>query len=181
MKSSNIDKRNDLSALLMQLPEKVGLFVRKDPAAITAWIEWLGSAEAVMKGYDMPECSRLAGLRANILSAQMAVSAAGKRRQVTERCLASINVAQEVVTAPYEAVNAKLEGVHTFFREIIIPMRNTGLITLDGVTDMTETINTLLRQLSLNEQLSSSINGAIASIGKADVMRTIAQVLTEEI
>jgi len=41
--------------------------------------------------------------------------------------------------------------------------------------------NTLLRQLSLNEQLSSSINGAIASIGKADVMRTIAQVLTEEI
>ena len=60
-------------------------------------------------------------------------------------------------------------------------MRNAGLVSLDGVTDMTETINTLLRQLSLNEQLSSGINGAIASIGKADVMRTIAQVLTEEI
>lgn len=181
MKSSNIDKRNDLSALLMQLPDKVELFARKDHNAVTAWTEWMGRAEAVLKGYDMPECSRLAGLRATILSTQLAVSAAGKRRQVTEHCLDSINVAQEVVNTPYEAVNAKVEGVHTLFRQIIIPMRNAGLVSLDGVTDMTETINTLLRQLSLNEQLSSGINGAIASIGKADVMRTIAQVLTEEI
>ena len=67
------------------------------------------------------------------------------------------------------------------FRQILIPMRINNMIVLDGINDMTDYINSLLRQLSLNEQLSTNINGAVASIGKADTVRLIATVLTEEI
>ncbi|GEM_PF-5533244 len=66
------------------------------------------------------------------------------------------------------------------FRQILIPMRVSNLISLNGGTDLSF-VNDLIRQLCLNEKLASNINGAIASIGKSDVVRVILEILTDEI
>ena len=66
------------------------------------------------------------------------------------------------------------------FRQILIPMRVSNIISLYGGTDLSF-VNDLIRQLCLNEKLASNINGAIASIGKSDVVRIILEILTDEI
>ena len=66
------------------------------------------------------------------------------------------------------------------FRQILITMRVSNLISLNGGTDLSF-VNDLIRQLCLNEKLASNINGAIASIGKSEVVRVILEILTDEI
>ena len=180
--SSNIDKRNSLHSLLVRVPDIVDLFSKRDVSASAQWLSWLQEAETTLKEYNYSECSQLAGLRSTIMSSQLSQDSAKSRRKcVDEACVATINPAQRIVSAIHSSLDSKLEAVYTLFRQILVPMRINNMIVLDGVVDMTDYINTLLRQLSLNEQLSANINGAIASIGKTDSLRVIADILTENI
>lgn len=180
--SSNIDKRDGLHSLLMRVTDIVELFSRRDATASAQWLSWLHDAETTLKEYNRPESAQLAGLRSSIIVSQMSQSTVRAcRRCVDEKCVSTINPAQNIISALHNNLDSKLEAVHVLFRQILIPMRINNMIVLDGINDMTDYINSLLRQLSLNEQLSTNINGAVASIGKADTVRLIATVLTEEI
>ncbi len=180
--SNNLDKRNSLRSLLLQVSEHVNLFSNRDVSASSKWLVWLNNAESVLKEYNYPECAQLSGLRSSILSSQhYPNTATSHRKQIDEACIATINPAQQILSNIYDVLNVKVENAYSFFRQVIVTMKSKNLINLDGVTDMTDYINNLLRQLSLNEQLSTGINGIIASIGKADAVRVIADVLTEKV
>lgn len=180
--SDNLDKRNRLRRLLLQVPELVDLFSKRDVSASSRWIVWLNDAESVLKEYNYPECAQLSGLRSSILSSQLySNTTTSHRKRVDETCVSTVNPAQQILSNIYSVLNIKIENAYSFFRQVIVPMKSNNLIELNNVTDMTDYINNLLRQLSLNEQLSTGINGIIASIGKADAVRVIADVLTEKV
>ena len=176
MRVSSIDKRNTFSKLLMRVPQIVNVLAKRSPLAVTEWFSWLADAEDSLKHYDMPECAQMAGLIASLYSVPRQ-----SRKEKLEAALATVNSAQDIIYNIYTKANINVENVYTLFRQIIVPMRTAGIINIDGITDLTGYVNDLLRQMLANEQLSASVNGAIASVGKADVIRIIAELITEEL
>lgn len=176
MKTSSIDKRESFSGLLMRVPQIVKLHLKRSPVAVSEWLVWLSDAEDLLQHYGMPECAQIAGLRASLASNEKQC-----RQEKREAALSTVSPAQEVIYNIYAKVNVSVENVYILFRQIIVPMRTAGIINIDGVDDLTAYINELMRQLLANEQLSASVNGAIASVGRSDVLRIIADVLTEEL
>ena len=160
----------------MRVPQIVNLLEKHNSVAVTQWLSWLSDAEDHLKHYGMPECAQIAGLRASLASNQKL-----SRQEKREAALSTVSPAQEVIYNMYTKVNVSVENVYILFRQIIVPMRTAGIINIDGIDDLTTYINDLLRQLLANEQLSASVNGAIASVGRSDVLRIIADVLTEEL
>lgn len=176
MKTSSIDKRESFSGLLMRVPQIVKLHLKRSPVAVSEWLVWLSNAEDLLQHYGMPECAQIAGLRASLASNEKQ-----SRQEKREAALATVNSAQDIIYNIYTKANINVENAYTLFRQIIVPMRTAGIINIDGIIDLTGYVNDLLRQMLANEQLSASVNGAIASVGKADVIRIIAELITEEL
>lgn len=181
MKTSIIDRCNKFKEFLLDVPRIVDLFEKKDLSALQHWKIWLHNTEKFLKENKFPEVSQIASLRANILKVQMqSAISKDKRKILFEAAIATIDPAQNIVYQIYAKSNSALEPIYALFRQILIPMRVSNLISLNGGTDLSF-VNDLIRQLSLNEKLASNINGAIASIGKSDVVRVILEILTDEI
>ena len=60
-------------------------------------------------------------------------------------------------------------------KQIMIPAKDAGMINYDKNNDFTAYLESLLAQFKSHEQLAPGINSAIASIGKYDVLKIIAE------
>jgi hypothetical protein len=173
---SVIDIANAIHEKLMQVSGIVDAFAERAYFATDSWMTWLKESEEMLKNFQYGESAQLAGLRATILSEFFPLQPTrNRRRQIFSKAIQTINPAQDVLYNLYKILTEKIEVVRVLLRQILVPAKEAGLIQYDPSTDFTLFIESVLQQLKSHDQLKPSINSAIASIGKIDVMRLLAE------
>ncbi|MDR0207074.1 MAG: hypothetical protein LBI45_07470 [Bacteroidales bacterium] len=173
---SVLDIAQAIHEKLMQVSSIVNDFEQRAYFATGNWINWLKESEELLIKFQYGESAQLAGLRATILGESFPIlPTRNRRRQVFSRAIQTINPAQDILFGLYKILTEKIEVVRVLIRQILIPAKEAGFIEYDSSIDFTRYIESLLQQLKSHEQLKPSINSAIASIGKIDVMRLLAE------
>ena len=171
---STLDIVQALYDKLQQVPDIVTLFEHHDGTAPALWLDWLTKTSEMLKQFGFAEASAIAGIKADVLAK---VAEKQSRKDKNFAMLATINPAQAIVLGLYTPLNEKVENVHTFLTQVINQINEAGILHYDkSKNNFTDYINTLFLQLKNNEQLSSSINNAVTNIGRADVLRLLAEV-----
>jgi len=161
---------------LMQVSGIVNDFEQRAYFATPNWMTWLKESEELLKKFQYGESAQLAGLRATIVGEFFPMQPTrNRRRQIFSKAIQTINPAQDILYTLYKILTEKIEVVRTLIRQILVPAKEEGFIKYDTSIDFTQYIESLLQQLKSHEQLKPSINSAIASIGKVDVIRLLAE------
>lgn len=170
---SSIDIFNALHHQLMLVPDIVSEFENKSWTAVPHWLDWIETSENLLKTFQFAECSKIAGIHAEILAVSHQEGTRMKQKKLlVSKCLESISPAQLIVSNLYEVAHNKIETAESLLRQIITTMKNSGLFEGQDVLDQSFAIN-LLNQILQNSQLSPSINNIIASLGYSDVLRLL--------
>lgn len=170
---SSIDISNALHQQLMLVPDIVSEFENKSLTAVPHWLDWIKTSENLLKAFQFAECSKIAGIRAEILAVSHQDGARMKQKKLLcSKCLESISPAQLIVSNLYEVAHNKIETAESLLRQIITTMNNSGLFEGQDILDQSYAIN-LLNQIRQNTQLSPSVNNIIASLGYSDVLRLL--------
>ena len=174
MLSSNIEKRDALGNLLMRVPGIVESFSKKDSCSVNVFLDWLSESEKLLKEYNLVECSQVAGVRASLLHRKQTC----QRKELFAYATSQVNVAQTIIYNIYSPLNTRIETIKLLFKQLLSPILLSGNLCIDASMDLSIQIDSLIKSLRVNDQISGNINNAIASIGKIDVMRIIADIIT---
>lgn len=176
MKSSIIIPSEELKKLLIQVGAHVTSFERKERDAVSKWLTWLSEAEDTLKQNNYSETSEIAGIRADIMAVKFGVGSAKEIRKQQIKCaLESVREAQAVVLAKQTFLEEKLDSVRDVMKQIVTMAKQAGMIQYDASIGFTNFIEHFFVQLQRHEQLAPSINNAVASIGRADTIRILAE------
>ncbi len=176
MKGSTLDIVQGLFDKLQQVPDRVSAFERRDGNSAMLWLQWLSESEKMLKDHGFAECAALAGIRADVL---VQLSEKQVRKEKLIAVLKTVNAAQAVLLEKYNTLSEKVENVRTFLRQVLMQINDAGMLEYDDNTDFTSFVNFLFQQMNSNAQLSGSIHNAVATLGKNDVLRLIAETLTQ--
>lgn len=177
MKKSVIEPANVLQKKLFEIPAIVTSFGNQESYILKKWLHWLEELESIFEKYNFTQCAEIAGYRASIISSYSLVTEkrTQKRKQINQSALSTIQPVQQILSDKSNELNEKINQVRTLIKQILIPAKDAGMINYDPKTDFTAFIETLLIQFKSHDQVRSSINSAIALIGKYDVMRILAE------
>ncbi len=177
MRASVLEIRNALYAQLLQVSALVSGFETKKPSAVADWDGWLKATEELCQQFNLVECAELAGFRSAILHAASIheSSANTKRKRVFTKALETVQPAQALCADRFRKLDDKIETVRQLIRQILVPAKEAGCIQYDPMVDFTAYIEPLLQQFRKHEQLAASINGAIALVGRHDVILILAE------
>lgn len=170
---SSIDISNALHQQLMLVPDIVSEFESKSLTAVPHWLNWIKTSENVLKSFQFAECSKIAGIHAEIIAINhYELQRAKMKKRIFSKCLESITSAQSIVYGIYEVAHNKIETAESLLRQIITTMNNSGLFEGQDIHEQSFATN-LLNQILQNSQLSPSVNNIIASLGYPDVLRLL--------
>ncbi len=178
MQKSIIAPAEKLQAKLMMVSMLVDQFEQKKHHALQDWLSWLSETEALFKEHNYSQVSKLAGLRAEILAiGYESLKRREKQRAQNQRSLATIGVAQDIVQERYQRLADKIEKVREILKQIILVAKEAGFLEQSMISgeNFTQFVEQFLWQMRNHEQLKPSINLAIATVGKYDTMRIIAE------
>lgn len=170
---SSIDISNALHQQLMLVPDIVSEFESKSLTAVPHWLDWIKTSENILKRFQFAECSKIAGIHADIIALSHKDLRRMELKKITaSKCLESISPAQAVLYDLYEVAHNKIETAESLLRQLVTTMNNSGLFEGQDTLDQSFATN-LLNQIRQNPQLSPSVNNIIASLGYSDVLRLL--------
>ncbi len=178
MRKSVIEPANAFKEKLFEIPDIVSDFAKNKDNICQQWMEWLEELEVIFKKYNYTQCAEIAGYRASIISPAIIVRSekrSQKRKQQYHKALSSIQPVQQLLSDKSDELNNKIDHVRLLLRQILIPAKDAGMIIYDPPTDFTVFMESLLLQFKNHEQIAPGINNAIATIGKYDVLRLLAE------
>lgn len=177
MRKSVIEPAVTLKKELFTIPNMVTRFHKKEHAVTEDWINWLTHLEHILTKYNYTEAADIAGYRANVLAAAACEEGkrVKKRKQMTIAAVNSVQPVQQLLSEITNLLEEKIEAVRSMIKQILIPAKDAGMINYEAHTDFTDYLESLLAQFKSHEQLAPGINSAIASIGKYDVLKIIAE------
>ncbi len=172
-----LEMRNVLYDQLMQVNVLVNGFETKAPTILEDWMHWLKETEELCKRYNLSECAELAGYRSLILHERSLhdTSVNSKRKRIFSKTLETIQPVQAICVGRFKKLDEKVESVRSLIRQILVPAKEAGCIRYDPEVDFTDYLESLLQQFRNHEQLAAGINGAIALVGKRDVILILAE------
>lgn len=175
MNGSSIDFEQELYSKLVEIPAIVTGFQQRNGQADVLWQQWLKDTEEILFKYNCVECASLAGFRADILAAKADPECRVGRRSATSKILKTINPAQSIVVSVHDRVSCNVENVRVLFKQILTQAKTAGVLKYDELSDFTSFVEGLLKQFRFNDQLASSVNNAVATLGYSDVIRLLAE------
>ncbi|WP_124981330.1 hypothetical protein [Nonlabens xiamenensis] len=177
MRKSVLTPAKEIGRELDKISGFVDGFQRRDHATSDQWIEWLRHMEDQLRQYGYAESAELAGFRASIIDGQqeMAKKSGSRSKRKRLAALATVQPVQQLLTDRYRELEAKIESVRSMIKQILVPAREAGMIRHQPGMEFTAFIESLLQQFQRHEQLAPSIQSAIASLGRQDVIRIIAE------
>ncbi len=176
MKGSTLDIVKGLFDKLQEVPDIVSAFEHRESTAMQLWLQWLETSEKLLKEQGFAECAAVAGIRADVL---VYLSEKQTRKEKFIAVLKTVNAAQTLLLEKYKTLEEKVENVRVFLKQVLTQINDAGILNYDENTDFTAFINSVFEQMKNNAQLSGSIHNAVATIGKTDVLRLIAETLTQ--
>lgn len=175
---SSIDISTVLHQQLMLVPDIVSEFENKSLTAVPHWLNWIKNSENILKNFQYAECSKIAGIHADILAISHQEGQHVKQKKLlVSKCLESISPAQLILYNLYETTQSKIETAESLLRQIITTMKNSGLFDGQNISEQSFAVS-LLNQLLQNTQLSPSVNNIIATLSYPDVLRLLMTELT---
>ncbi|MCB0712553.1 MAG: hypothetical protein KDD67_09510 [Ignavibacteriae bacterium] len=175
---STISANEELKRQLMQVGSIVDTFQRQESNAVEKWLSWLVETADILTKYNYSETSELAATRAEILAARLSVAGerTNRRKFLRQRALETIRPVQQSVLQRQAQLEASVESVRKVLRPILMVAQQAGFITPAAYGgDFTLFLEQLLQQMLNHEQLAPSISSAIATIGKSDTLRILAE------
>lgn len=172
-----MDPAKELQLKLFEIPEIVSSFSNKENKICERWINWLEDLEKILKKYKYSQCAAIAGYRSTIISKSMMVTIkrAERKKMTFNQAMSSIQPVQQILSDKSNELTEKIEQARILIRQIIIPAKDAGMINYDKNTDFTVFIESLITQFKTHDQVAPLINNTLASIGKYDVMRILAE------
>lgn len=177
MRKSVIEPAIIFKKELFTIPNMVSRFQNKEHAVTEEWILWLTHIEDLFTQHNYTEAAEVAGYRANVIAAAACEEGKRikKRKQMTVAAISSVQPVQQILSDVSNRLEEKIEAVRSMIKQILIPAKDAGMINYDPKTDFSSYLESLLAQFKSHEQLAPGINSAIASIGKYDVLKIIAE------
>jgi hypothetical protein len=176
MRTSVISPCKELKQKLLAVGILVDGFQQKKTSAIDEWVCWLRETEEILKKYNFREASELAGLRAEILAASKFESNPRNRRKAQiQKALETVNVAQNIVGRRQGQLEEKIEHVRAVIKQITTIAKQAGYINFKQGDNFAFFLEKFIADMQQHSQLKPSINGAIATIGKYDTLRILAE------
>ncbi len=183
MVESTIDIASAIQAKLLLVPELVCKFENKDIYALQDWLAWIKDSEALLKKYNFAECAEIAGLHALICHEELKIYTDKriKKKTVIAQAVSTVNPSQQILQNIYNRLQEKIENVRVVMKQILVVAKSAGLLNFNSEKEtFTQFLQSLLNQFKSHVQLAPSINSAIASIGRFDVIRILAEEISFE-
>lgn len=178
MRKSVIEPANALNEKLFEIPALVTSFAINENNICDKWITWLEELEEIFKKYNYSQCAEIAGYRSTILSSTFGNGSekrSQKRKHRIKSALSCVQPVQQLLSDKSDELNEKIDQVRLLLRQILIPAKEAGMIKYDSTIDFTTFMESILEQFKRHEQIAPGINNAIATIGKSDVLRLLAE------
>lgn len=178
MNKSKLSLMKQMEAHLFLVPEMVTGFQKKQPGIVTRFINWLSTAEKILKDNNMPTCSEMSGLRAKVLYSGMAPGPAKRKQQYTA-CLDIVQPAQSILQDAITPIKEKAEQSKQILQQTVTIAYNTSLIRDQHTTEFNTWVNGAWKNIRQNEQLSAGIVNAVSLVGHTDAYILFAEQLMD--
>ena len=176
MRKSVLSPHLELKELLLGIGSIVDDFHQKRPSATADWLSWLKKTEEVLKKYNYSETAEIAGIRASIIAAkEKGETRKTKKKAQVQKALETVQAAQQVVYNKQIKLEEKIEQVRNMTRQVVQMAKAAGMIQFYPGEDFTAFLEHFLMQMQQHEQLQAGVNLAIASIGRYDTLRILAE------
>jgi len=181
---------DQLHELLGQGPHLVTLYDQKDISFVSSLSSWLEASERVLEDYHRPEVSKIAGIRAQILSASSGVfdkntfrfPARGSERKIFYASAAILfNSAQNILNDLYDNFSTDKEEAAKYMRQIILIslQKNSFYPIWNSAAGLPEKLNTLWSAFTGDSDLVQGVRQILASVHHLDALRIMDEVITE--
>jgi hypothetical protein len=143
-----------LSDLLLQVPELVGLFERKSPDALNRLMAWIDRSEDMLSSHRLTEAADIAGLKSRILAPIFDDDRHGTlRRRQQAIAVGLIHSLQESLQQALRPRAMKMTQAHDMARQLLQIVAQSGAITYDPSVAFEEMIERIWRLCTQHDQL----------------------------
>lgn len=143
-----------LSDLLLQVPELVGLFERKSPHALTRLMAWIDLTEQMLSSHRLTEAADIAGLKSRILAPIFDDDRHGTlRRRQQAIAVALIHDLQEALQQALRPRALKILQARDMARQLLQIVAQSGAIKYDPGIAFEETIERVWMLCTQHDQL----------------------------
>jgi len=168
----------------------VTLYNQKDISFVSSLRSWLEAGERVLEDYHRPEVSKIAGIRAQLLSASSGVfdkntfrfPARGSERKIFYASAALLfSNAQNILNDLYTTLSASKEEATKYTRQIILISLQKGSFypIWSLALGMPERLNRLWEAFGADNDLVQGVRQILTSVHHLDALRIMDEVITE--
>ncbi len=176
MQKSKLNLVTRLRELLLNYPELVTAFEKKDPRAADKLLNWVKQAESVMGTYQISEVSELAGLRSKIINTQYSQERRSSSRKLQTRTAASVlyDIQHTVLSAlqPYE-IHA--EECREVIRQLLQLICQNGKVLYHKDVPFEQFVLQIWQLIKTNEQLRPGAAKLKAILPEPDIHVLLAE------
>jgi hypothetical protein len=181
---------DQLHELLEQGPRLVTLYAQKDTSFVPSLTAWLEAGEGVLKEFHRPEVGKIAGIRAQLLSAASGVfdkntfrfPARGSDRKIFYASAAILfNSAQNILNDLYGTFSADKEEAAKYMRQIVLIalQKNSFYPVWNSAFGIPEKLNMLWQAFAADNDLVPGVRQILTSVHYLDALRILDEVITE--
>lgn len=176
MKGSIINKHSELKAQTNKVPTLVNMIKDKNNRYVKALEAWMLETEDVLKKYNYPEYSEMAGLRSRIyLPKYTADNSRIAKKEQMGIATELIYTAQNMIFNLVQQLDEKITDAKSMLEELVIIGKENGIIKVDHSTDFNSYIMSLVEYFKTHEQLKSLIQKPFFVLGRTDTIRVMAE------
>ena len=181
---------DQLYELLRQGPHLVTLYDQKDISFVSSLKCWLEAGEGVLNEYHRPEVGKIAGIRAQLLSASSGVfdkntlrfPANGSERKIFYASAAILfNSALNILNDLHDTFSTDKEEAAKYMRQIVLIalQKNSFYPIWNSAFGMSEKLNMLWQAFAADNDLVQGVRQILTSVHYLDALRIMDDVITE--
>ena len=176
MRISLLSIVESLKIKLLAYPYLVNSLKNKDYNFLELLENWMKEVESIMKNNNIAQCSKIAGLRSNIIAPIFDDS---KGRSTRKRQLhiaaESMYEIQDTILSVINPYEKKVNEARDLLKNLLSVLKQSGAIKYTDGTDFQYFINLIWKLFSTHEQLKPSMVNILSLISQVDALRIIAE------
>ena len=180
---------DEINALLIQSSSLVDKYENKDVSFVESSKEWLIKGEELLKRYNKPQVSELAGLRSVIIAAERGVSdkninimSTKSNRKISSSIAAiSLNKTQNILQDVLKPVSENIEHAKSLIKQILVTAAQKNLINKYWLTDedLSAKLQNLWKAFKEDIDLKALTSHVLTLVSYVDALRLMEEILDE--
>jgi len=178
MRNSVVEPACILGKYLSEIPTFVTSFSSKEGSVVQRWLDWLTLLESELEKHNIPQSAQIAGYRSSIIAVAFDPEIerrTHRKKKQFHRAVVSVQPVQQILSDKHAELDIKITQVRELLRQVLIAAKDAGMVRYDPKTNFTDFLESLILKLKHHEQIGPEINSGIASIGKTDFLRLMAE------